>query len=169
MPGAIQLLLVGVLAAPVDIALTRASGAGHSVTYQFTLRNGSGIQLHNFMIGTTLSDSCPDLREPPAGWSDTTNCPPSIVVPKPWIGCVNSQEDCDGCFLVFDYDPETFGGLAPGDSLRFAVTVAKPDSSYEHASFWVNSDDQVYLGRVRQVQHPMAPSGRRTPEAIHPH
>jgi hypothetical protein len=59
--------------------------------------------------------------------------------------------------------------LAPGDSLRFAVTVAKPDSSYEHASFWVNSDDQVYRGRVRQVQHPMAPGGRRTPEAIHPH
>jgi len=171
MPGAIQLLLAAVLAAPVDIAVSRVSGAGQSVTYHFTLRNGTRNQLHNFMVGTTFSDSCPDLQELPVGWGDSTDCPRSIVVPRPWRGCVYFEEACDGLFLQFDY-PDTltgWDGLAPDDSLRFSVTVAKPDSSYEHASFWVNSNEQVYRGRVRQVQHPMALDGSRTPEASHPH
>ena len=158
----ISLLLAGVLVASVDFVVWRSSAPGQAVTYQFVLRNQSARRLHNFMLGTVLSDSCPELRELPVGGSKTANCPGSIVVPKPWIGSINFQEECDGYFLEFDYDPETFDGLGPGDSLRFAVTVAKPDSSFGHASFWITNDEQPYVGSVRLLQAHASRGRRRT-------
>jgi hypothetical protein len=128
-----------------------------SVTYHYVLRNHSEEDLHNFMVGTTLSsDSCPELQKMPVGLDMERNrCPKSIVVRKPWTGCVNGQEECRDGFLEFDYpDPHAFHGLAPGDSLAFSVRLATADSAYERASFWIVSDNHEYEGRTRVVTPP---------------
>ena len=143
------LLLAGALSMPVDLTVYRTSAVTHSVTYHYLLRNHTGEYLHNFTIGTALSDSCPDLQELPIGWNREAKCPSSIVAPKPWKGCVAFEEECEGHFLGFDY-PEDYSGLAPGDSLLFSVTVKKTDSSYEHTSFWIVSDEREYVGRARK-------------------
>jgi len=92
----------------------------------------------------------------PTGFDwEKNRCPSSIVVRKPWSGCVSSQEECDEGFLEFDYSDSTFDGLDSGDSLLFSVTIPKADPSYERASFWIVSDElEQYEGRARRVAVP---------------
>ena len=137
----------------VDLTVYRTDAA-NSVTYHYLLRNHSSGELYRFMIGTTLSsDSCPELHADPVGvdW-DKARCPTSIVIPKPWQGCVNSQEECDGTFLEFEPSDGVYRGLPVGDSLAFSVTVDAADSAYEYASFWILGQDEEYEGRVRKVR-----------------
>jgi hypothetical protein len=143
------LILACALGMPVDLSVYRTSGTADSETYHYVLRNHTREHLHNFAIGTALSDSCPELQELPVGWTDRAKCPSSIVTPMPWQGCVTFEEECEGHFLQFDY-PENHDGLAPGDSLRFSVTVRKGDPTYEQASFWIVSDEREYVGKARK-------------------
>ena len=156
----ILLILASALSMSVDLTVYRTSAAAHSVTYHYLLRNHTREHLHNFTIGTALSDSCPELQELPVGWHEEAKCPSSIVAPKPWRGCVIFEEECEGHFLGFDY-PGDYDGLAPGDSLLFSVTVKKTDPSYEHASFWIISDEREYADRARKKSRPTDRSSRR--------
>jgi len=140
----------------VDLTVYRTE-ADSSVTYHYLLHNHAGEDVHNFFIGMTMSsDSCPDLQRAPVGFDAEKNrCPNSIVIRKPWTGCVNGQEECYGGFLEFDYpDAHAFDGLAPGDSLVFSVTLSTADSTYEHPGFWISGNSYDYEGRARSVLAP---------------
>jgi hypothetical protein len=133
-----------------DLVVRTERLAGGAVRYGYVLRNPSIEYLHNFMVGTALSDSCPELRELPLGWSQRMKCPRSIAVARPWHGCVGFQEECNGHFLEFDY-PEGYDGIPPGDSLRFSVTVPKADSTHEHVVFWIVGEHSgQYVGRAHR-------------------
>jgi hypothetical protein len=136
----------------VDLVVQRAS-TDSLATYHYQLRNQARESLHNFVIGTALSDSCPELKELPVGWSEEASCPSSIIVPEPWRGCVVFEEECEGHFLRFEY-PEDGVGVGPGDSLSFSVTVKTEDDSHERASFWMVSDERRYVGHARKETAP---------------
>ena len=149
----------------VDLTVYRTESV-MSVTYHYTLRNRSQEELHNFMIGQTLSsDSCPELQELPIGSPSEWQCDStfqmgwrdwnkphakSIVTAKPWLGCVNFEEECSGHFIEFSY-PEGFHGLPSGDSLSFSIELAKGDPTYEHTNFWIVSGYHEYEGRARRT------------------
>ena len=132
-----------------ELAVRTNHLSGGSVRYSYVLRNLSMTPLHNFMVGSAMDDSCPELHVLPIGYSERTGRATSIVVERPWHGRVMFQEACDEHFLEFDYH-DRFLGIAPGDSLRFSVTVPRADASYEHAAFWVAEElTGQFTGRTR--------------------
>lgn len=135
----------------VELTVRSTGVSGDTVRYSYVLRNHTGADLNNFMLGLTLfpDSASPELNELPVGWTEDERCPPSIAIRKPWAGCVTFQEEAPGLFLDFDYpNAGAFTGVAPGDSLEFSVTVPKPDATYERAVFWIVSYPREYTGRA---------------------
>ena len=150
------LILASLLVGPVDLVVradyylreSEWTSTPAGATYHYVLRNHAQEHLHNFTIGA-LPDTCPELQELLAAWSEQVMCPESIVAPKPWRGCVTFDEECAGYFLSFDH-PAGHDGLAPGDSLAFSVTVAKADSAFARASLRIAGDRHSYEARARE-------------------
>jgi hypothetical protein len=134
----------------VHLTVSRIDGGG-STTYRYSLENRSRESLFSFMIGAIRSSpTCPELRYAPVGYvENASECPGGISIRRKWRGCVGKREDCDGYFLNIGYpDGE---GLVPGKSLTFTVMLTAPDSTYEHASFWIVGRRNQYEGRARPV------------------
>jgi hypothetical protein len=132
----------------VDLVVARRDGDG-STTYRYSLTNRSRESLFSFMVGSVRSSSsCPDLRTAPVGYvENAADCPGGIVIRRKWRGSVSRREECDRYYLNFGYPDGD--GLVPGGTLTFTVTVSAPDSTYEHAGFWVVGQRNQYEGKVR--------------------
>jgi hypothetical protein len=74
-----------------------------------------------------------------------------MKAPQGWTACVGRQEESDRNFLTFAAKSDS-AFLRRGPELTFAVTVARPDSTYRTARFLALFTELLPEGgRVKEV------------------
>ncbi len=109
--------------------------ASRQVVYHYRAISAHSAPVAEIQLGLTSDMEEPALAEGPVGWDpDADECPSSIRVPDGWTGCVGRQEESSRVFLMIRAGSDA-AQLLPGAALRFSVTLARADTTYETTRF----------------------------------